>query len=285
MASEVIQYPRFASNLRGKVSSNPTPQTMGIQRTHAGTPLDFYDQFAPYYHLIFPDWDQSITRQAVALDAIIKEYVDHPVTILDASCGIGTQSLGLYQLGYTVDASDLSAASITRARVEAVQRKCAITFAVADMRALTACWQLQYDVVLACDNAIPHLLSDADILAAFEQLYACTKTGGITLISVRDYDVNPPKDGAIKQYAVQEVDGIRYIIFQVWSVAGPVYELSMYVVQDNPMAGIKTEVLRTHYYAIKTNQLATLMTTAGFEDVRVIKDAYYQPVLVGQKTC
>ncbi len=238
----------------------------------------------PFYHLIFPDWDQSIARQAIALDAIIKKFIPNPATILDASCGIGTQALGLSQLGYQVDASDISTASIQRARSEAAQRTCAINFAVADMRTLTDCWAGQYDVVLACDNAIPHLLSDADIVTALKQLYACTKPNGIALISVRDYDADPPKDGAIKQYAVQEVDGIRYIIFQVWSVAGPVYELSMYVVQDNPTGDTQTEVLRTQYYAIKPNHLATLMKTAGFQHAHVIKDAYYQPVLVGQKT-
>ena len=33
---------------------------------------DFYDRLAPFYHLIFPDWEASIARQAAALDAVIR---------------------------------------------------------------------------------------------------------------------------------------------------------------------------------------------------------------------
>lgn len=36
----------------------------------AGT---FYDELTPFYHLIFPDWEASIRRQADALDSIIRE--------------------------------------------------------------------------------------------------------------------------------------------------------------------------------------------------------------------
>ena len=33
----------------------------------------FYDQMARFYYLIFPDWDQSIERQAGQLAGIIRE--------------------------------------------------------------------------------------------------------------------------------------------------------------------------------------------------------------------
>jgi hypothetical protein len=33
----------------------------------------FYDELAPFYHLIFPDWEASIRRQAEALDGVIRE--------------------------------------------------------------------------------------------------------------------------------------------------------------------------------------------------------------------
>jgi len=73
---------------------------------------DFYNRLAPFYHLIYPDWYASIDRQASTLDAIIRERLPHPITILDIACGIGTQALGLAALGYDVTASDLSSASV-----------------------------------------------------------------------------------------------------------------------------------------------------------------------------
>ena len=69
----------------------------------------FYDELSPFYHLIFQDWETSIERQADIIDGIIKsEWGDNASSILDVSCGIGTQAIGLAKLGYKVEASDLS---------------------------------------------------------------------------------------------------------------------------------------------------------------------------------
>src|SRR5437762_3383289 len=125
----------------------------------------FYDQLAPFYHLIYPDWPASIERQAAALQSIIREYWgERARTILDVACGVGTQTLGLAALGYAVTASDLSRAAIARAQREATQRGLAIDFSVADMRQAYTHHQKQFDLVLAGDNAVPHLLTDADLL-------------------------------------------------------------------------------------------------------------------------
>src|SRR5262249_52001333 len=96
---------------------------------------DFYDRMASLYHLIFQDWDQSIERQAEQLTGIIRErWGDGARLILDVSCGIGTQSIGLAKRGFVVTASDLSDRAIARARVEARSRGVEIGFSVCDMR-------------------------------------------------------------------------------------------------------------------------------------------------------
>ncbi len=77
----------------------------------------FYTRLTPLYHLIYPDWERSIERQASMLDSIIREtWGDDISSILDVSCGIGTQSLGLAKLGYEVTASDLSSEEVDRAK-------------------------------------------------------------------------------------------------------------------------------------------------------------------------
>jgi len=59
--------------------------------------------------LIFRDWDASIKRQSKILDALIQKYAKENVqSILDCSCGIGTQALGLAKLGYQVYATFFS---------------------------------------------------------------------------------------------------------------------------------------------------------------------------------
>ena len=83
----------------------------------------FYSELSDFYHLIYPDWEESVQRQAEALDATIREVWRGSETVLDVSCGIGTQSLGLASRGYKVTASDLSPGAIERARLFFARRK------------------------------------------------------------------------------------------------------------------------------------------------------------------
>jgi 2-polyprenyl-3-methyl-5-hydroxy-6-metoxy-1,4-benzoquinol methylase len=94
---------------------------------------NFYSKLTPLYHLIYPDWERSIKRQAETIDTIIKERFGGVQDVLDVSCGIGTQALGLAAIGYNVTASDLSVDEITRATQEARDRNLTINFSVADM--------------------------------------------------------------------------------------------------------------------------------------------------------
>jgi SAM-dependent methyltransferase len=255
-----------------------------VGRETCMTVSDFYDRLAPWYHLIYPDWDGSITHQAAALQSLITEQWGNTAkTVLDVACGIGTRALGLATLGYAVTASDLSPAAIARARREAAARSLNVDFAVADMRSLAIQQQQQFDVVLACDNAVPHLLSDADLLQCFQQFYTCTPPGGGCLISVRDYDVEERAGVQVKPYGLRIVDQTRYLLFQVWEYHGDLYDLAMYFVEDHGGDECVTHVMRTKYYAVKTDTLTALMVAAGFEDVQRLDGRFYQPVIIGTR--
>ncbi len=243
----------------------------------------FYDRMSPFYHLVYPDWERSIEHQAHVLDAIIRAHWGMDVSsVLDVACGIGTQALGLARLGYQVTASDLSPAAIRRARGEAEQRGLSIAFSVADMREAAARHRRAYDVVIACDNAVPHLLSDEEILAAFRQFLRCTRPGGGCLISVRDYDQVERKD-QVKLYDLREEDGVRYLLLQAWRFEGEIYDLDMYIVEDAGGTDCTAHVMRTRYYAVHTATLIELMERAGYVDVRRLDGPFFQPVLIGTR--
>ncbi|MDJ0703079.1 MAG: class I SAM-dependent methyltransferase [Leptolyngbyaceae cyanobacterium MO_188.B28] len=247
---------------------------------------DFYDQLSSVYHLVYQDWDHAIASQAAQLASIIETHWGAEIkSILDVSCGIGTQAIGLAKLGFQVTASDLSSQEIERATQEARQREVAIDFSVCDMRRIRDRHHRQFDLVLSCDNSIPHLLTDEDILLALQQMYACTRPGGGCLLTVRDYDKEPRGVGIVKPYGVREEQDKRYFIFQVWDFIGDVYDLSMYVVIDDPQSNQPiTQVMRSKYYAIGTDQLLTLMKKAGFSAVERLDGQFFQPVLVGKKS-
>jgi len=245
----------------------------------------FYDELAPLYHLIYGHWETSIARQARALDEIIREEAGgHARRLLDVSCGIGTQSLGLAELGYLVTASDLSRGAVERARREAAARGLSIDLSVADMRAAFERHGGGFDIVLSADNSVPHLLTDAEILRAFRQFLGCLSPGGICLISVRDYATTEREGRKLVPYGVRTEDGVRYVLLQVWEFRGDLYDLAMYFVEDRGGgAECRTRVMRTMYYAVSIDRLMQLLRESGFEDVHRVDGRFFQPVIVGRR--
>jgi SAM-dependent methyltransferase len=247
--------------------------------------MEFYDALAPVYHLNYADWTASVQRQGEALDALLRSRgVPGGGTILDAACGIGTQSLGLAVLGYRVSGSDLSTRAVERARAEALKRQLPIEFSVADLRNVARHHGRTFDAVIACDNAIPHLLRDEDILAALEQLYQCTSPGGACLISVRDYAAEARSSLPVPRQPIIHTDGdLRRILFQVWAFEGDQYRLDLYIIEDHPEREPVVQVMRTRYYAVGTDTLKELMLRAGFVNVSRSDEPFFQPVILGSR--
>src|SRR5438309_1223155 len=170
----------------------PTPSRMrqGGERGPVDEQLvQFYDQFVGDYHLLMADWYQTVRQQGVVLDHLIAlASAGRARAVLDCSCGIGTQALGLAAHGYAVHATDLSPAAIARARREATALGLNLTFGVADFRRLQTQVAGLFDVVLSCDNALAHLLDAADLARAARSMWTKLVPSGLLLLSIRDYD-------------------------------------------------------------------------------------------------
>ncbi|HEU0292602.1 MAG TPA: class I SAM-dependent methyltransferase [Anaerolineales bacterium] len=245
----------------------------------------FYDQLSPYYKYLFQDWDASVERQASALDEVIREYFGEQVhSILDAACGIGTQTIGLAQKGYELTASDISSSEIEKARQEASKRNLNIAFGVADMRDLQTVYQRKFDLVIACDNAIPHLLSDDEILQTFEQFHRISSEQGGCMISVRDYATMQKGGRQFYPRHVHVTANGKLIVFDLWEFDGDYYDITIYIMEDTRNPTVKTTAVRGgRYYCITISRIEALMQEAGFKRVVVLKDRIHQPLLVGLK--
>lgn len=246
--------------------------------------MNFYDELSPLYHLIYPNWAQSVQSQAGQLDSIIQHHWPNKKRLLDVSCGIGTQALGLAEIGYSIRASDLSAKEIERAHKEAERRNLNIEFSIADMRHAHAEHGSGFDLVISCDNSLPHLLTDEDLLCSFQQFFDCLTPGGGCLITVRDYDKEARGTNLVKHYGARIEDGKRYVLYQVWDFEGDQYDLAFFIVEEEFATGIiRTHVMRSRYYAISIAKLCELMSAAGFTQVQRLDGQFYQPVIIGTK--
>lgn len=248
---------------------------------------DYYNGLAPYYKYIYLDWEKSVKRQAEALDRVIKEFAGESAqTILDAACGIGTQSIGLAKLGYQVTASDLSAAEVDQARQEASRQGVQIAFRVADMRQVWEIYRRQFDAVIACDNSVPHLLGEDEILAAFRQFYQCTKPGGCSIITVRDYAQLERKvqQKQMVPRLIHQTENGQILMFDVWDFKGDTYELTTYLIKDSGKPTAETQVFRGgKYYCVEITALEKLFKEAGFKEVKTLRERFFQPLLAAIK--
>jgi glycine/sarcosine N-methyltransferase len=148
----------------------------------------FYDGFASDYHLAYGGkWESAVERQGEALNALIQDHLPGAHSVLDCSCGIGTQAIGLARLGYQVVGTDISEGEIERARHEARHFGVETTFGVADFRDLSGIAGA-FDVVISCDNALPHLLNAADVPKALTQMREKLRPGGLFVATMRDFD-------------------------------------------------------------------------------------------------
>jgi 2-polyprenyl-3-methyl-5-hydroxy-6-metoxy-1,4-benzoquinol methylase len=278
----------------------------------------FYNGLADEYHLLFADWDASVRRQGEILDRLIAASFPHPPTpeavphppapspasgrggddstsvagrsprrVLDCSCGIGTQAIGLALKGYAVHGTDLSPAAVARAQREAARLGVTLTTDVADLRALDAIREGGFDVVLSCDNAIPHLLSDDDLRRAAEGMAAKLRPGGLLVVSIRDYDdLISRKPRADLPRVFDRPEG-RQIAFQVWdwSDTTPTYTVHQFITRE-AAGGWETHHESTVYRALRRTELSEIVRAAGLHDIRwhlPAKSGYYQPILTARR--
>lgn len=198
---------------------------------------DFYDDLAAHYHLIFENWDASIENQGKVIASLLPSSISLG-PILDCSCGIGTQLIGLKQLGFDIEGSDLSNQEVTRALKEAKKRNLNINIRVDDMLTLQTAPLNHYGAILAMDNAIPHLSSDDQIIQAFTAMKERLKAEGVVMVSIRDYEhILYSKPKITEPVFFQDESGQR-IIHQVWDWQDErSYTIHLYITQEEKQVG------------------------------------------------
>ena len=245
----------------------------------------FYDHLAPHYEKLFLDWQATTQEQALLLDGIITANgFDRSAHILDCACGIGTQAIGLAAIGYRVTASDISDMELAEARKRADKNHVDILFKHADFRTLSAVFSEQFDIAIAMDNALPHMLTRHDLAAAVQSIVNQLKNGGLFVASIRDYDALLTSKPPYSPPYIHKTEEGQRVSFQTWTWEGERYKLIQYIIDDE--TSLQVSKFECEYRATRRAELTNLLLENGCSKVVWLfpeETGFYQPIVVAVK--
>lgn len=245
----------------------------------------FYDNLASQYDKLFLDWQSSTREQALLLDRLFRENgFDSTARILDCACGIGTQAIGLASMGYRMTASDISEGEIMEAKERAAKNNVQIRFERADFCALSETFTEQFDIIIAMDNALPHMLTKSSLETAVRSITGRLSEGGIFAASIRDYDemlkLRPPYSPPY----IHKTDGGQRVSFQTWDWKDDRYKLIQYIIDDEKKLEISK--FECEYRAVRREELTELLLISGCSEAEwkfPEETGFYQPIVVAKK--
>ena len=245
----------------------------------------FYDKIAPQYNKFYLDWESVTHKEAKLLSEIFKDNgFDINAKILDCACGIGTQSLGLASLGYQVTASDISSGAISEAIQKSKEKKLNINFNQADFCNLSEVFSEKFDIIIAIDNALPHMLSSNSLEKAIKSIINQISDGGLFIASIRDYDNILKEKPTYSPPYIHKTNKGQRVIFQTWDWIGDNYKFIQYIIDDEEETKISKFVCE--YRATRREEITKYLYAYGCKEVKwefPEKTGFYQPIVIAKK--
>ena len=245
----------------------------------------FYDNLASQYDKLFLDWQSTTQEQAVILNKIFKDNgFDGTAGILDCACGIGTQAIGLAAMGYNVTGSDISDGELAEARQRAAKNNVNIRFEHADFCALSETFAEQFDIVMAMDNALPHMLTKEALETAISSITKQVAPGGMVVASIRDYDALLKDKPPYSPPYIHKTPKGQKVSFQTWNWEGDNYRLTQYIIEDEENLNISK--FECEYRATRREELTELLISNGCGRVEwkfPEETGFYQPIVIARK--
>ena len=143
----------------------------------------------------------------------------------------------------------------------------------------------QFDIVIAMDNALPHMLTSNDLASAIKSIANQIKNGGIFVASIRDYDAllmdKPPYS---PPYIHKTVKGQR-VSLQTWTWEGDNYRLIQYIIDDEDT--LQVSKFECEYRATRREEMTNLLKENGCSEVVWMfpeETGFYKPIVVAKKS-
>ena len=253
--------------------------------TNTDITQSFYNSMASQYDKLFLDWQATIHDQAKLIDTVFQNNgFNNQARILDCACGIGTQAIGLALLGYNVTASDISNGEITEARKRATENHVEIRFEQADFCTLSDTFSEQFDIIIAMDNALPHMLSNIALENAIKSITNQITLGGLFVASIRDYDKLLGDKPTYSAPYIHKTDKGKRVSFQTWDWIGDNYKFTQYIIDDEGEP--KISKFECEYRATRRKEITDLLLANGCSEViwKMPEEmGFYQPIVIAKK--
>lgn len=269
--------PTMLKHLTGKTLTMPQYQTDDDADLTGNDTNPFYDAVADDYSYFYRDWQATMEREGAALR---RAFRDQGIkTVLDASCGVGTQSIPLARLDFEVTAVDPSPRMLQKARENAATFGVAedITFITGDFLSLPRIMAVKFDALISKGNALPHLLTDDQIKTALRGFYDLLRPGGMLVIGIRDFDSMLEDRPRFVPRQVHTEDPARdVILFDLWEWhdSDPVTVTFNTFIVSGKGDHYSARRYPVTYRALRREELEALLGEAGFTQIKVERDVW-----------
>ncbi len=196
-------------------------------KTKLGLPLEY--QKLPHYFDAWNISDDTDSKNSV-IEKILKNH--RVKTVLDLTCGTGSQVLFLAKRGYEIVGADFSPGLIKLARVKAKKEKLKLKFIDGDMRNLKVG---KFDAVITIFNAVGHL-TKSGFEQAMKNINQNLKEGGIYVFDIFNLEAMSDKNVANLACQVHKKIGDTQILASQFSTlakkSGILTSYSSYMTQQ-----------------------------------------------------
>jgi glycine/sarcosine N-methyltransferase len=193
--------------------------------------------------------------------------------VLDAACGSGGHALWLARLGYDVAGADVSPGMITLAREKAAGAGIDIPFRVTgldNLQRANAQRANRFDAVLCLGNSLPHLLTQADLVAALRGMGRVLRPGGVLVLQNLNYDLRWRTQPRFFMAQGGVLDGQEVLVWRFADYDVPAGRIAFHIAlfrKEKP--DWKVEVHTTPQRPLFQADLVEGLAEAGFKDAKL----------------
>jgi cyclopropane fatty-acyl-phospholipid synthase-like methyltransferase len=139
-----------------------------------------YTDFAYYYDRLMYDVDYNELSDYV--ESLLKQYMDHPKTVLDLGCGTGSFTVEFAKRGYEMIGLDLSCDMLSCAKEKARENKLDILFLNQDMTRMELYGTV--DAIVSTTDCINYISNRKSLQRLFKLAKNYLNPGGVFIFDI-----------------------------------------------------------------------------------------------------